>query len=142
MHPQKLTPSPVRLPEAWEALRGAGFEIRDEGSGRVRVVRQGCGAVLEEAAGGVRFAVRPGLLFGDSIAHLVDCGFQKFWQNGPQRIPARSSELQTLHQMQRDLRAALGLSTLYNEALGTVSSKYIYDRVEGREAGSRHPSFD
>ncbi|MBI2820308.1 MAG: hypothetical protein HYX73_10040 [Acidobacteria bacterium] len=107
------------------------------------MVRNGCGAVIEESAdGNIQFRVRLGLILREKIAHLIDCGFQKFWQDGDRRVPARAEELKALHELQRDLRAAMGITTLYNEALGTVSSKYIYDRVEGREPGKRHPSFD
>ncbi|OFW02360.1 MAG: hypothetical protein A3H94_08020 [Acidobacteria bacterium RIFCSPLOWO2_02_FULL_60_20] len=107
------------------------------------ISRTGCGAVLKELADGtVQLVVRPGLTQRDSIAHLVDRGFQKFWQDGDRKLPARAEELKALHEFERDLCAALGVTTLYNEALGTVSSKYVYDRVEGREPGKRHQSFD
>ena len=38
-----------------------------------------------------------------------------------------------MHAFQEDLREALGLVSLYNESLGTVSNQYIYDRVEERD---------
>ena len=41
-------------------------------------------------------------------------------------------EIQAFHE---DLREALGLESLYNESLGTVSNLYLYDRVEGRDKG-------
>ena len=126
-----------------EQLRRTGCEIREQSGGGQLIVRNGCGAVIEESAGGnIQFRVRPGLILREKIAHLIDHGFQKFWQDGDRRVPARAEELKALHELQRDLRAAMGITTLYNEALGTVSSKYIYDRVEGREPGKRHPSFD
>jgi hypothetical protein len=28
------------------------------------------------------------------------------------------------------------MTSLYNEAMGTVSNKYLYDRVEGRDKGT------
>jgi len=36
---------------------------------------------------------------------------------------------------QEDLREALGQISLYNEALGTVSTFYLYDRVRNRDKG-------
>jgi hypothetical protein len=33
------------------------------------------------------------------------------------------------------LREGLGLTSLYNEALGTVSTQYLYDRVKDRDHG-------
>ena len=129
-----------------EKLRAAKFEVSEQGSGRFLISRDGCAAVLttvvQDARGLPRFAVPPGWKQGDGIAHLVDAGFQKFWQIDSRRVPARAQELKALHGFERDLRAALGEITLYNEALGTVSSKYIYDRLEGREPGKRHQSFD
>jgi hypothetical protein len=131
------------LASCLERLRAAGFEIREQGGGRYLVSRAGCGAVLLDSGTGLpQVAVRAGLLQGVEIAHLLDRGFQKFWQHGDRNRPARAAELQALHQFDRDLRAALGVTTLYNEALGTVSSTYVYDRLEGREPGKRHPSFD
>jgi hypothetical protein len=55
------------------------------------------------------------------------------------------SELREIHNFQEDLREALGLTTLYNESLGTVSNLYLYDRVEGRDKGKhdkpwQHPA--
>jgi len=131
------------LADGLEELRRAGCEIREQQEGRYLVVRDGCGAVLEESvAGSPQFAVRPGLFSRDRIAYLTDRGFQKFWQDGDRSIPARAEELKALHELQGDLRGAMGMTTLYNEALGTVSSKYSYDRVEGREPGKRHQPFD
>ena len=132
-----------RVVNRLEQLRRTGFEIREQSEGGQLVVRNGCGAVIEQSAdGNIQFRVRPGLILRDKITPLIDRGFQKFWQDGDRRVPARAEELKALHELQRDLRAAMGITTLYNEALGTVSSKYIYDRVEGREPGKRHQSFD
>jgi hypothetical protein len=75
------------------------------------------------------------------IAHLVDRGFQKFWQEGEQQFPALAAQLQALHRFEQDLRAVMGLTALYNEALGSVSSRYVYDRLEGREEPKRHQAF-
>jgi hypothetical protein len=126
-----------------EELRRAGFEIQQQASGRILVRKFGCAAVLEQSASGdLEFSVRPGFLIGGDIAHLVDGGFQKFWQDGKRKVPALAEQLKSLHSFQQDLRAALGITTLYNEALGTVSSRYVYDRVEGREQAKRHEPFD
>ncbi|MBI3933601.1 MAG: hypothetical protein HY316_02850 [Acidobacteria bacterium] len=143
MSQENYSPSKQSLANCLEQLRRAGCEVREQAGGRHLVVRDGCGAVLEAlAGGGILFSVSPGFIQGDRIAHLVDRGFQKFWQDDDRRIPARASELKALHELERDLRAALGVTTLYNEALGTVSWRYVYDRLEGREPGKRHPSFD
>ena len=119
-----------------------GFEVREQGQGRYLVSRSGCAVPIENADGTPRLSRPPGLIQRDGLAELLDAGFQKFWQLDNRRFPARSAELKALHDFDRDLRAALGATTLYNQALGTVSAKYIYDRVEGREPGKRHESFD
>jgi hypothetical protein len=124
-----------------ERLKEAGFQARAEGGG-VRISKHGCGAVLEAVSSGeMRFAVRPGLETQQGIAHLVDRGFQKFWQEGEQQFPSLAAQLQALHRFDQDLRAVMGLTALYNEALGTVSSRYVYDRLEGREKPKRHQAF-
>ena len=147
--------------EQWiERLKEAGFTVQVQEGDRVWVSKHGCAAVIEQSSsGGQKFAVRPGLLVraatvrerandlrpeqetSEAIVHLVDRGFQKFWQDGDRRLPALAVQLQALHQFEQDLRAAMGLTALYNEALGTVSSRYIYDRLEGREKPKRHQPF-
>ena len=130
-------------PDYISRLKSAGFAVTDEGGNRVLVSKYSCAALLEKAAGGeLRFAVSPGLLACDGIAHLLDRGFQKFWQSGDRTVPAVAEQLKSLHQFEQDLRAALGLTGLYNQSLGTVSSRYVYDRVEGREQPKVHQSFD
>jgi hypothetical protein len=46
-----------------------------------------------------------------------------------------ASDLKLIHNFQEDLREALGLTSLYNESLGTVSNQYLYDRVVDRDRG-------
>jgi len=78
---------------------------------------------------------KAGVLMGDEIASLVDGGFQKFLQTGSgARQPALAPHLKAIHEFQEDLRAALGLVSLYNESLGSVSNLYLYDRVEARDS--------
>jgi len=66
----------------------------------------------------------------------VDGGYQKFFRapSGAQK-PALASELKALHEFEEDLKAGLGLVSLYNESLGTVSTYYLYDRVKDRDQG-------
>jgi hypothetical protein len=125
-----------------EKLREAGFAVRQaDGSGGL-VSKHGCAAVLQPgAAGEPHFAVRPGLETPEGVAHLIDRGFQKFWQRGERQAPALAAQLQALHRFDQDLRAVMGLTSLYNESLGTISSRYVYDRVDGREKPKRRQSF-
>ena len=129
--------------EQWiERLKEAGFTVQVQEGGRVRVSKHGCASVIEQSSSGEpQFGAQPGLEIGGNVAHLVDRGFQKFWQDGDRRLPALAVQLQALHTFEQELRAAMGLVALYNEALGTVSSRYIYDRLEGREKPKRHQPF-
>jgi hypothetical protein len=69
---------------------------------------------------------------------LVDGGFQKFFQTPKGvRHPALAPELKAVHAFEEDLRQALGLVSLYNESLGSVSNVYLYDRVKDRDTD--HP---
>jgi hypothetical protein len=43
-------------------------------------------------------------------------------------------QLQAIHQFTEELTQVTGGVSLYNEALGTTSDVYQYDRVKGREA--------
>jgi len=133
-------PREITFQDRLEALRQAGFELQPEAGGRetaVRVLRDGCASVIAPAGeAGVRIAVRPGRLLKGEVAALVDGGFQKFFQSpGGARKPALAPELKALHRFQEDLREALGLTSLYNESLGTVSNLYFYDRVRDRDRG-------
>lgn len=129
---RRQTPSTPTLESRLEALRKLGFSIEPLAGARVRALRAGCAAVLEEG----RVVERPGVLVNGAIATLVDGGFQKFLQiPGGTRRPALAADLRAVHEFQEDLRQALGLTTLYNESLGTVSNSYVYDRVKDRDRG-------
>lgn len=126
--------------EQWlERLREADFAAQKADGELVRITKHGCAAVLQASSSGEpQFVVRPGLETPQGIAHLVDRGFQKFWQVGERKFPALSTQLQFMHQFDQDLRAVMGWTALYHEALGTVSSRYVYDRLGGREEPKRH----
>jgi hypothetical protein len=129
-------PKQITFENRLEELRKAGFTTQPVG-GRVLVTRNGCGAVLENSGETPRVAERAGILLNGAIAKLVDGGFQKFFlaQDGRKK-PALAEELKAVHAFQEDLREALGLESLYNESLGTVSTQYLYDRVKDRDRGA------
>lgn len=137
--------TPAKLPDNWkEQLKALGCALAEQGGATV-ITREGCSATIEISAGEPGYRVKPGVLFGAApnqmVAHLLDRGFQKFWQAGERTFPARAVELEALGSFDRDLRSVLGMTRLYNEAIGVVSSVYHYDRVEGREPGARRESF-
>lgn len=120
-----------------EELRKAGFTVKPLDGGRVSVTRGCYGVVLEDVPGGLpRVAERAGVLMPGGIGILVDGGFQKFFlAPGGAKKPALAEDLKGIHAFEEDLREALGLESLYNESLGTVSTKYLYDRVKDRDQG-------
>jgi len=126
----------ITFEERLEELRKTGFTTQPVG-GRVLVTRDSYGTVLENNGGAPRVVERAGILVNGAIAKLVDGGFQKFFlaPNG-QKKPALAEELKAVHEFQEDLREALGLESLYNESLGTVSTQYLYDRVKDRDRGA------
>ena len=123
--------------EVLSELRRLQFEVQPVGgvANQQRISKNGIAIVLEKAdnAAGLRMVVRPGPVIGGEIAHLVDRGFQKFFHTGKTELPATADRLTTLHTFVEELKEVTGSVTLYNEALGTVSDAYLYDRVKGRD---------
>ena len=119
-----------------DVLNSAGFQVSRLPNGAVRVARDSCAANLREAASGIALEDRAGVLIGTDIAPLVDGGYQKFFRTpAGLKKPALAEELVALHNFEEDLKEALGQQVLYNEALGTVSTFYQYDRVQDRDRG-------
>lgn len=122
-----------------QSARQEGFSAQSQPDGRVLVSRAGCGAMLRHHDGRIEVE-RAGWLIDGAVAALVDAGYQKYWRVGEQRrAPALANQLKAVHSFEEDLREALGLKSLYNISLGTTNDLHLYDRVEGREDGSRRP---
>jgi hypothetical protein len=99
-----------------------------------QVRKYGCAAEIAAAPdGSVEVLARAGWLLNGEIARLVDRGYQKFIKTSKLEIPATADRLRALHDFSEELREAIGATSLYNEALGTTSDVYNYDRVQGRE---------
>ena len=120
-----------------EQVRRAGFTVDAQpGTRRVRISRDGCAVVLDLDDGAPRVVEPAGVEMSGETGALADGGFQKFFLTASgKRKPALASDLRALHDFQEDLREALGEISLYNEALGTVSTFYLYDRVKDRDKG-------
>jgi hypothetical protein len=115
-------------------LRQLGFEIARDASGRTVASRGGCAATVEEAGGGQVKLGKSGLLIGGEIAVLLSAGYQMFLRTpSGKEFPARADQLKKLHDFTEDLREGLGLTSLYNLSLGTVSEDHLYDRLEQRD---------
>jgi hypothetical protein len=123
--------------EVLSELRRLQFDVQPVSgvANQQRISKHGCAIVLEKAenAAGLRMKVRPGPVIGGEIAQLVDHGFQKFFTTSKAELPATAERLKTLHTFVEELKEVTGSVTLYNEALGTVSDAYLYDRVKGRD---------
>jgi hypothetical protein len=70
---------------------------------------------------------------GSEISKLVNKGYQQFLKTSRAEVPATADHLKALHSFSEELKEALGLPSLYNEALGTVSESYHYDRIVDRD---------
>ena len=129
--------------EVVENLKLRGFDVIDAPStpGRVFIKKHGCSAAIERNlqvaatdTSEAKLFVKPGFLIGGEIARLVDKGYQKFLVTTKNEIPASADHLKAIHDFSEELREAMNVTSLYNEALGTVSDRYVYDRVKDREA--------
>jgi hypothetical protein len=122
--------------ERVDTLQAAGFTVAPQSGGTVRVSRGVCAVDLKEANGALQVEDRAGVAMAGEIAVLVDGGFQKFFRApSGKKKPALADELKALHAFEADLKEKLGLTSLYNEGLGTVSTLYQYDRVKDRDRG-------
>jgi hypothetical protein len=125
---------------ALASLAGQQFDVSAarDGAGSAskgfQVRKYGCAAEIAAAPDGtVMVLARPGWLLGGQIARLLDRGYQKFLKTPKIEVPATADHLRAIHEFSEELKEAAGASTLYNEALGTTSDRYVYDRVKGRE---------
>lgn len=117
-----------------EELRKAGFTVQTDGS-QARVSKLGCAAAIRDGGDEPVLIGKAGVVVGDEIGLLEDGGYQKFFRTPKgRRIPALAEHLKALHNFQEDLGEGLGLTSLYNQSLGTTFNKHMYDRVEGRDA--------
>ena len=129
-------PKTLTFQERIDQLKTLGFTVTPLPGGGVRVSRGACAINLGQKSDAVHIDERAGILIGQEIGLLVDGGFQKFFRTASgKRKPALADELKALHDFEEDLKEALGQKSLYNESLGTVSTYYLYDRVQDRDRG-------
>jgi hypothetical protein len=134
-----------KIPTFDEVLAALGSERFDvspatEGANRAagayRVSKGNCAAEVAPSqvkGSPVRVMAKGGWLLGGEIARVLDRGYQKFLKTSKLEIPATADHLRAIHRFNDELKEAAGAETLYNEALGTTSDRYMYDRVKGRE---------
>lgn len=119
---------------AW--LRDHGFDLIEAPGtqGRVFLKKYNVSAAIQkDGDDGVKIFAYPGYLVGSEISKLVNRGYQQFLKSAKNEIPATADHLKALHQFAEELKEGLGLPSLYNESLGTVSESYQYDRIVDRD---------
>ncbi|MEP7367641.1 MAG: hypothetical protein ABI972_30650 [Acidobacteriota bacterium] len=127
-------PHVLSFTERIDQARSAGFQTSAGAQGATRVSRNGIAADVRESGDGMPDISAVGALIGDEIGPLVELGFQKIWQTASgKQLPATNVHLKALHAFTEDLREAMGLTSLYNEGLGTVNQQHLYDRVVDRD---------
>ena len=117
-------------------LRDHGFDLIEAPGtqNRVFLKKYNSSAAIEKTDdGGVKIFAYPGYLVGSEISKLVNRGYQQFLKTSKTETPATADHLKALHQFTEELKEALGLPSLYNESLGTVSESYQYDRIIDRD---------
>ena len=122
--------------EALAWLRDHGFDITDAPGTNARVFlrKYNVSAAIQKGNDDtVKIFAYPGYLIGSEISKLINRGYQQFLKTSKTEIPATADHLKALQSFSEELKEALGLPSLYNESLGTVSESYQYDRVQGRD---------
>src|SRR5271167_193664 len=122
--------------EALAWLREHTFDVTEAPgtNGRVFLRKYNVSAAIQKTPDdGVKIFAYPGYLIGSEISKLVNRGYQQFLKTSKNEIAATADHLKALQQFTEELKEGLGLPTLYNESLGTVSESYHYDRVENRD---------
>ena len=117
-------------------LRDHSFDVIEAPGTQSRVFlkKYNSSAAIEKTDdGGVKIFAYPGYLVGSEISKLVNRGYQQFLKTSKTEVPATADHLKALHQFAEELKEALGLPSLYNESLGTVSESYQYDRIVDRD---------
>src|SRR5579862_9322535 len=122
--------------DALSWLREHGFDVLEAPgtTGRVFLKKYNVSAAIQkDGADGIKIFAYPGYLVGSEISKLVNKGYQQFLKTSKTEVPASADHLKALHAFSEELKEGLGLPSLYNESLGTVSESYQYDRIVDRD---------
>lgn len=116
--------------ERVDLLKQAGFRTDHLPDGRVRITKNGAGAIVGDEGKNQPGIEKAGIVTSSGIATLLSTGYQMFLETPDgQRLPATAEQLKALHEFEDDVKEALGLVNLYNTSLGTTSRRHEYDRV-------------
>src|ERR1700734_1842827 len=122
--------------DALNWLRDHGFDVLEAPGTQARVFLKKynvSAAIQKDGDDGVKIFAYPGYLIGREISKLLNRGYQQLRKPTKTEPPATADHLKALQQSAEELKQALGLPTLYNESLGTVSDSYQHDRVKDRD---------
>jgi len=117
-------------------FRDHGFDILEAPGTATRVFlkKNNSSAAIEKAPDGTaKIFAYPGYLVNGEISRLINRGYQQFLKTTKTEVPATADKLKALHGFVAEFKQALGLPSLYNESLGTVSEDYFYDRIRERD---------
>ena len=118
-------------------LRAKGFSVAAKGPGLAVALRDGCAAVLKDHSAEITIE-KTGVLVGQEIGVLTHGGYQVYFETSQgERRAGTAEQLNALHSFDADLRETLGLTSLYNEGLGTTNGRHLYDRVRNRDNGKK-----
>jgi hypothetical protein len=117
-------------------LRDHGFDLIEAPGtqGRVFLRKYNVSAAIQkDGDDGVKIFAYPGYLISGEISKLINRGYQQVLKTTKTEVAATADHLRALQQFSEELKEALGLPSLYNESLGTVSEAYQYDRIKDRD---------
>ena len=128
-------PTVITLSEQMAGLDSAGYAV-DSVPGGYLVRKGGFASLVSADATGRPRIADSGLALNGELALLTDLGYQKiFLTKSGRKTAALAEHLHGLHAFVEDLREALGITSLYNESLGTTNEQHLYDRVSARDKG-------
>jgi len=116
-------------------FREAGFEAVEVAKApeTIEVKKYNCSCLLQRSSRGKWVPLSPPNFKVRGLnCELEDRGYQRFWYHEGKQFPVRANDLRTLHRFEEEVRAILGLKSLYHESLGTTSARSAYDRLDGR----------
>src|SRR5260221_8220931 len=122
--------------DAVQYLRDHGFDLIEAPGtpGRVFLRKYNVSAAIQkDGDAGVKIFAYPGYLISGEISKLINRGYQQVLKTSKTEVAATADHLKSLQQFSEELKEALGLPSLYNESLGTVSEAYQYDRIKDRD---------
>ena len=122
--------------DAVQWLRDHGFDLIEAPGtkGRVFLKKYNVSAAIQkDGEDGVKIFAYPGYLISGEISKLINRGYQQVLKTSKTEVAATADHLKALQLFSEELKEALGLPSLYNESLGTVSEAYHYDRIVDRD---------